>query len=351
MSQKVTIFNRSFNYYKKYGITLFLSRLVLQLLFYWIRYTNNRIIRLLKKHNILSIIKEINGYKMHLDFNKDDGLSRFLTITNIREKYILKSLMNELKDCNVVVDIGANVGYYALLESKLMGEKGIVYAIEPVPETCKILEENVNLNGFKNIEIYKLAIGNEDGFASMYVGEWLNRSQMKEVHNINKELISQEINVKLTTLDNFLRNKIKPNLLRMDVEGYEYNIIKGMVETIKDETFSTICMEFHFRWLGERKSIFILKTLKKQGFEIFYATLEVDEKCTTRNETIENISSYLNSKCSMLPPKGYLNLSIDKIIENEEMQGMNIGSLDFCMLLGAVEIIFKKLETQVSHPK
>ena len=288
-------------------------------------------------------IRRINGSEMYLDATVDYGLCTYLLVAGRRESYITDTMAKELLNAKVVIDVGANIGSYALMEARVMGSQGTVYAIEPVPETLDLLEENIELNGYDNIEIANLAIGDKEGPAKMYVGKWLNRSQLAEVGTIVNDLVSREIETQVATLDNFLEDKPFPDIIRMDVEGYEYNIFKGMRRILGTQHELRIFMEFHFRWLGEAKTSDLLKTIKSFGFEIGDLTFEVDEKCVTHSQLLENIASYLNSKVTRVPRKGHLIWNIDEILSNAEVW-KGEGARDLCMKMGTLEIMFKREE-------
>ena len=288
------------------------------------------------------VIRKINGSKMCLDLTVDDGISRFLIISDIREAYITGTVKKELHKGNIVVDIGANIGYYALLEAKLVCDEGKVYAIEPIPDCIELLKENIRLNNYSNIEIHQLAIGDKSGVAAMYVGKWLNRSQMKELDIYKPELLDHEISVQVSTLDDFMENKPYPDVIRMDVEGYEYQIIKGMKGILEEKLPLKLFMEFHFYLLGKQKSLELLRTLKSAGFEIADATYEIDEKSVTHSRLLRNISSYLTSKVRHFPLKGHLKMSIDDILSNAPVWN-NEGALDLIFnKLWTLEILFKR---------
>ena len=70
------------------------------------------------------ILMEIIGNKMYLDL-ADEGISRELMLDGIREYLNIADVKGELKKGDVVVDIGANIGYYALLEAQLVGDEGL----------------------------------------------------------------------------------------------------------------------------------------------------------------------------------------------------------------------------------
>jgi FkbM family methyltransferase len=187
-------------------------------------------------------VAKVNNSKMMLyprtrDINSDLYLYR--KREPICTKYLIKSGIIRKND--TVLDIGANIGYYALIESGLVGDGGTVYAIEPVTPNYKLLKSNVMLNGFRNVSTYQYALGDQDCHAEIFVSSRSNQCAM------NKEAVGGEVlgvqNVHMLTVDQFLVGKKQPSLVRMDVEGYEYEIIKGMKQTLKGKT--SILLELH----------------------------------------------------------------------------------------------------------
>jgi FkbM family methyltransferase len=175
-------------------------------------------------------------------------------------------MMQEIREGITVVDIGANIGYYALLESRLVGKTGRVYAIEPAPDNFKRLRANIALNNYANIEVFQLAVGNKNGKEKLYL------SASPNLHNLlgiegktgkSKTYIGA-IDIETVTLDEFLKDKKPPDLVRMDVEGYEYHITEGMKKTLGEARNLAVFMELH------------LSTMKTAGlniaemFETFY---------------------------------------------------------------------------------
>ena len=119
------------------------------------------------------VVKDVNGFKMYLNLKSDTGISKDLFIFKKREYLSTDFLQNQnfINPGDVILDIGANIGYYALLESRLTGPRGMVYAIEPVLNNYYTLKSNVELNDIKNINMFKLAIGNKNGKDYIYVAK------------------------------------------------------------------------------------------------------------------------------------------------------------------------------------
>jgi|GEM_PF-2158409 len=213
----------------------------------------------------------IHKNKMLLSLD-DPGISRELMLRRTREPISTKTIKGILKKGDVVLDIGANIGYYALIEARLVGESGKVYACEPVPQSFDTLKKNVELNRFNNIELFNTAIGDINGELNMYLSAKSNIASMLE----NKSHNTGSIKVRAMTGDDFLKNKKTPNILRMDVEGYEFQIIKGMAQTLKKDTLRDIFIEMHFLILPKEKYAYILNTLKQNGFKIRSSIMDSD---------------------------------------------------------------------------
>lgn len=209
------------------------------------------------------IVKEINGSKMYLDV-KDNGISAELLFKGIREPFSTEFFKNEIKKGDICVDIGANIGYYALLESRLVGDGGKVYAIEPVPENIKLLKKNININHYPNIDIFQLAIGDRNGSGFIHL---FNGSNLHSMNKNNSFESKHSIPVKIITLDKFLENKPYPSIIRMDTEGYEEKIIKGMEKTLSAQKPLKIFMEFHCCLLNDGGAS-LFKNLKLAGFKV-----------------------------------------------------------------------------------
>lgn len=179
------------------------------------------------------VVRNINGCDMILSL-KDKGISRELILYRRRETKMTDFLRSQiLREGDVVLDIGANIGYYVLLESKIIGEKGTVYAIEPVSATFRTLLRNLKMNTCRNVEPYHLAVGGKNGKITINVSNESNKSAVRPVSGRGYD--KTEL-VNMLTVDSFLEGKKPPDLIRMDVEGYEYEIVKGMAETLKGDT-------------------------------------------------------------------------------------------------------------------
>jgi FkbM family methyltransferase len=158
-------------------------------------------------------------------------------------------LKNFLKDRlgGVVIDVGANVGDYSKLVLDI-NKSVTVYAFEPHPKTFAKLSDAIRTNNFHPINA---AVSNVDGFLSLYDYEAKEGSSHASLY---KEVIKNihhskavEYKVRACCLDEFVKSKNiqKIDLLKIDTEGNELNVLRGMSEFIRSEKIEVIHFEFN----------------------------------------------------------------------------------------------------------
>ncbi len=166
----------------------------------------------------------VNGYSMFLDKGDSTGYS-----TKEYEKDTTELIKNNIKEGDVVIDLGANIGYYTLLMAKLVGKNGRVFAFEPEPKNLELLKRNIQLNTLKNITVIEKAVSNKVGEDNLYIDKKYIGS-----HTLYNEFTDKKpIKVEVTTIDKFFEDyKGKINFIKMDIEGSEYRALEGMSDLI-----------------------------------------------------------------------------------------------------------------------
>lgn len=169
-----------------------------------------------------------------------------------------------------VIDIGANVGQFAIASANLFKDAQI-YAFEPVPDTNRQLCQNIAKS--PNIKSYAIALGNEEGEVVFNVNSHSHSSSILPLAAAHTEAFPdakevQKITVKVTTLDRVFAD-IKftsPTLLKIDAQGYEGNILKGATETLK--RVDMVLLEGSFKQMYEGEMLFsdILNLMAEKGF-------------------------------------------------------------------------------------
>ncbi len=209
------------------------------------------------------IIKEVQGSQMIVDF-KDKGISIDMYFRGEREVDSTREMKRIVKKGDTILDVGANIGYYALMESKLVGENGKVYAIEPAPENFRVLKANVIFNDYKNIELFNFLVGDKNGKEKLYLASHRNLHSVIKGH---PKATGEYIELPMVKLDDFIKGKRFPDLIRTDVEGYEYYILKGMKNILNSKKPLKLFIEIHSR-MGEKKMKEFLDTIENAGFQI-----------------------------------------------------------------------------------
>lgn len=142
------------------------------------------------------------------------------------EYHVCKALAEFLFTGMTFYDIGANVGYFTLLGSRLVGEPGHVVAFEPVPRNMKYLKEHISINGIENAILLEAAVSNTSGIVTFAEGS-----------NPSMGTVSSEgvLEVSSVTLDGILQSRSipKPDVIKMDIEGGELDALRGAVELLR----------------------------------------------------------------------------------------------------------------------
>lgn len=139
------------------------------------------------------------------------------------EPHIVKLFKKYVKEGDTVLDIGGHLGTHTMALSKCVGPNGKVHVFEPQPKLFTELLVNIFLNGCKNVIPHRMALGEKDGEAFIY-SPFPHNEGMAHIATSGDK-------VQMKTLDSF--NFSNVSLMKLDIEGYEINALKGALETIK----------------------------------------------------------------------------------------------------------------------
>lgn len=221
-------------------------------------------------------VRVVQGSKMNLPL-ADLGVARDLSIRGIREREETRLIQRLLEPGMTVIDIGANMGYYALMEARAVGPQGRVYAIEPEPRNYGLLVRNVALNKYGNVRTFPIGISNSTGSARLHISRHSNLHNL--VSPIKPDETSSAVTIEVQCLDDFIREQgIDParvDLVRMDVEGWEAKILEGMRGLLRASAGLRLFIEFHpgaIAGIPGHSLEQSLSLLDEYGFSIRYAT-------------------------------------------------------------------------------
>lgn len=159
--------------------------------------------------------------------------------TGLHEFNEMSFLLHFLRPHDLFVDVGANIGSYTILASGVVGAETI--CIEPVRNTFNLAVKNIALNNIESkTDLLNIGVSSKEG----YLFFTNTKGSLNHVV-LNIENQSQIDSVPVKTLDNILRNNKCPALIKIDVEGYEQEVINGASNTLEDQNLKAIIIELN----------------------------------------------------------------------------------------------------------
>lgn len=186
----------------------------------WLKALGHRVLRLASRNRITTVW---DGLRL------TGGFEHYPLLAALREgRYEPGTIHIFQRLCpsgGVVVDVGANLGLYALLAARRVGPTGRVIAIEPDPRSVSYLRHNILANGFPHIiQVEPVAAGDHLGTAPLYLDpDYAARSSTNSGHHAH----SSTVDVPLRTLDHLLQGTSRLDLIKLDVEGAEMPVLRG----------------------------------------------------------------------------------------------------------------------------
>jgi FkbM family methyltransferase len=233
----------------------------------------------LKKNNVKIIFRDELGILTERHYFDNFGYI-FKTRNSCDAVPWMKALTERIKNSNVAVDIGANIGITSIWMAK---NSKVVYSFEPELNNLARFRENVELNRVSNINIYDQAVSDTGGDAIITICEGYGHHSLGNIKT-SKKIGEQK--TKTITLDEFctLNNIHEIDILKVDVEGFEINVFKGAKALFKEKKIKLLIFEV---------SLVPLKSLAKSQDEIFefledmdYQVLNLDNSLVEKTKTI-----------------------------------------------------------------
>lgn len=215
-----------------------------------------------KLYTVLSILKDISSVKAFFNWPKF-SVTSYQMVSCLAKQGILPK---------TVIDVGANVGQFTVATSKIFGDVK-VYSFEPIPACVERLKENVS--SINNIVVYPFALGESETEVKFYVNSHSQSSSaltLAPTHHdaFPDEKEREEITVKVSTLDLVFSNieLQHPVLLKLDVQGYEAQVLLGGKATLKRVDYVILETSFKTMYKGELLFNDILQMMEANGFQL-----------------------------------------------------------------------------------
>ncbi len=242
-----SLIKKPFSYVRYHGLARSLYYLPKFINFYGRRAANLGEYALKKKVN--------DSYKMFLGL-KDEGISKELYVYGAREHDQVAIVREVLKEGMNVLDIGANIGYYTLLEANVVGRSGKVFAFEPHPDNFRTLVKNVEANGLSDrIELNPMGISDKDGRLNFFVSKRSNQHTLnpqRRAETGRDDSFKDTIEIGVRDIAKILKEKRNVDFIRMDIEGHEIEVLNGIFRAAGDMSrpLPSVLFETHFRTYG-----------------------------------------------------------------------------------------------------
>ena len=184
-------------------------------------------------------------------------------------------------DPETIIDIGSNKGQFIMLIEKIFPGKTI-YSFEPITDVLEKQKKFFNYK--KNIFFHNFALGSVSSTKEFFVTKRMDSSSFFKINTTENQSKDYEIqtkkNIQIKTLDDVMVNKeiIKPVLVKIDVQGYELEVLKGLDETLSKVDYLLIEVSENEMYINQPKSDEIIKYLENRNFHIVKqgAQLKID---------------------------------------------------------------------------
>ncbi len=179
----------------------------------------------------------------------------------IYEMHIQQTLAREIKRGNTFYDIGANAGFFSLLAGTLVGPTGRVLAFEPLPENIESIREQFSINSMRQCQLIPKAVGNRVGNASLILA---HNNSMGRIADAGKVESEKMVTVETITIDEFVQDNTPPDFIKLDVEGFETEVLAGASKLLNSNQAPKFLIELH----GDDKAHQVEAILSTCGYHL-----------------------------------------------------------------------------------
>lgn len=182
------------------------------------------------------------------------------------EETILNPLIKMIQPGDVAYDIGSNIGIHSVFMAKKAEKNGRIIAFEPENMAFEMLKNNVRLNKLNNIRVMQIAMGDQIESGALYNRKQVGIGAVSLIRSKDSEFC-QNVDIFPGDLIVKQRKLPLPKAVKIDVEGFEYLVLKGLKRTLTEKNCRVLCCEIHpdqlFSGITVEK---IIDLIKKYGF-------------------------------------------------------------------------------------
>ena len=207
------------------------------------------------------------------------------------EEHLLNLLVSLLRPGDTVYDIGAEQGLYTVFCSKAVRDEGHIIAFEPKGSLHERLRGNVRLNALTNVRLFRLALADYSGPGRLRSAEIGSAPALSTVAFEEENAQSEKVTVAPGDLIVEAKKLPLPAIVKVDVEGHELSVLRGLSRTLSGPTCRAVCCEIHPRLLPIAvQPSDVLELLKSLGFSMVDTYLRPPEQHVVAYKNQDSLS-------------------------------------------------------------
>jgi FkbM family methyltransferase len=219
------------------------------------------------------LCRVLGKYLVYADA-QETGITPHLAMDGFWESWITLALARTARPGWHCLDVGANHGYFTLVLADAVGPEGRVAPVEPTPRLAELLRQTLDVNGFPYVEVLQRAASDTDGRTLQLV---IPAHRSLNAHLADVVAPTEEaVPVESVTIDSITREWPRVDLIKIDVEGAEESVWRGMARTISDNRDLVVVLELNVaRYEAPRAFV---ESIQADGFTLRYIDVDSEVK-------------------------------------------------------------------------
>jgi FkbM family methyltransferase len=227
------------------------------------------------------LCRVLGKYLVYADA-QETGITPHLAMDGYWESWITLVLARTIRPGWHCLDVGANHGYYTLVMADAAGPGGHVVPVEPTPRLVELVRQSLDVNGFPDVEVVAKAASDSDGEALQLIipaRRSMNARLTGEVGDTD-----ETVGVESVTIDSITRDWPRVDLIKIDVEGAEESVWRGMRRTIADNAELVVALELNVARYDDPRGF--LSAIQAAGFRLRYIDIDAEVKDVSVEELL-----------------------------------------------------------------
>jgi FkbM family methyltransferase len=227
------------------------------------------------------LCRVLGKYLMYADA-QETGITPHLCMDGYWESWITVALARTLRPGWHCLDVGANHGYYTLIMADAVGPEGRVVPVEPTPRLADLLGQTLDVNGFPSVTVSPMAATDTDGKTLQLVVP-ARRSMNARLSQVAGPT-DAVVDVETVTVDTLTRDWPRVDLIKIDVEGAEEAVWRGMQRTITQNPGIVLILELNVDRYEDPRGF--LEAIELAGFRLRYIDFDAEVKDVTIDQLL-----------------------------------------------------------------